>query len=244
MPESLHRDDNILPEEYADHSSRGFSGHLKRLMRTAFAGLMRIAFHLLYYQLSSTYDAVAWIVSGGEWAEWRRSVIPFLLDGPVLELAHGTGTLALDMADRGFPVTAVDLSPAMGKIASRRIRSRRANLGKNPPPALLRADVRQLPLRKEAFSSAVSTFPADFIFSRKTIHEVHRTLRPGGRFVIVPSALPEWFAKRAFPLHAESSSMSFLKAVTQALESAGFAVRTEILRRPRSRVILILAEKK
>jgi SAM-dependent methyltransferase len=41
-------------------------------------------------------------------------------DGPVLELAAGTGRLALPLAEAGFRVTAVDLDPAMLDRARRR----------------------------------------------------------------------------------------------------------------------------
>ncbi len=82
---------------------RGLRARLLWAGATAFSGLMRFAFQLLYYPFSFTYDAVAWIVSAGEWADWRRCVLPYLRPGRVLDLAHGTGTLALDMAERGFP---------------------------------------------------------------------------------------------------------------------------------------------
>lgn len=41
-------------------------------------------------------------------------------DGPVLELAAGTGRLAVPIAEAGHPVTAVDLDPAMLSRARRR----------------------------------------------------------------------------------------------------------------------------
>jgi ubiquinone/menaquinone biosynthesis C-methylase UbiE len=217
---------------------------------------MRFAFNLLYYPLAFSYDAVAWIVSAGEWADWRRCVIPHLLPGRVLELAHGTGTLALEMADRGFAVAAVDLSPAMGKIASRKKRTREDGRDKRAAhtipsapkpamsPALVRADVRQLPFPGGLFSGAVSTFPADFIFQPRTLREVHRILRPGGRWIILPAAYPEWIASRLLRVNNPDSSRDVFAGFARHLEATGFCVRTEIVRRPRSRVMLILADKK
>jgi ubiquinone/menaquinone biosynthesis C-methylase UbiE len=219
---------------------------------TAFSTLLRLAFNLLYYPLAFTYDAVAWTVSGGEWADWRRSVFPYLLPGRVLELAHGTGTLALEMTDRGFTVTAIDLSPAMGKIALRKKRkwgARRADHEsiRLPDPAAgpvhVRADVGQQPFQKEFFSSAVSTFPAEFIFNPRTLHEVYRTLRPGGRWIILPAAYPEWIAGHLLPESKNPSSRDNLSIFARHLEAAGFSVRTEIIRRPHSRVMLIQGEK-
>jgi ubiquinone/menaquinone biosynthesis C-methylase UbiE len=220
------------------------------------SAVFRFAFHLLYYPLAFTYDAVAWIVSAGEWADWRRCVIPYLLPGPVLEIAHGTGTLSLDITDRGYAVTAVDLSPAMGRIARRKKRrwlSRRRSGGlahaavqsgrAAEGPSLIRADVRRLPFPGGYFASATATFPADFLFEQETFREVHRALSPGGRWIIVPVAFPEWFAKRWAADDDSAALRKSWQAILRRMEKAGFSARLEIVRRPRSRVLLILAEK-
>jgi ubiquinone/menaquinone biosynthesis C-methylase UbiE len=224
---------------------RGISG---RAAASVLAFLLRTAFHLLYHQLAFTYDLVAWIVSAGEWADWRRCVLPHLPAGPVLEIAHGTGTLSLDMADAGYAVTAVDLSPAMGRIASgkkRAWRKRRAsqNASSAGGPSLVRADIRRLPFRSGHFSSATATFPAEFLFQAEAMREVHRALAPGGRWVIIPTAFPEWIAGRFLRNGREPLSVPVWKAVIDPLQAAGFRIRADIVRRPRSRVLLILAEK-
>jgi ubiquinone/menaquinone biosynthesis C-methylase UbiE len=232
------------------------AGPVLRAAAALLSTLLNFAFNLLYHPLAFSYDLVAWIVSAGEWAEWRRCVLPFLLPGPVLEIAHGTGTLSLDMADRGYPVTAIDLSPEMGSIALGKKRSWLAQKqpGNGSPlepwllrsvagPALVRADVRRLPLQEGYFASAVATFPADFLFQIESSREVHRALRPGGRWIILPTAYPEWIAERVLRNGDAHRSGAVWRAVTDPLEKTGFRVRTEIVRRPRSRVVLIVAEK-
>ena len=228
-------------------SRQGFRAHSLWWAARAFSGSMRLVFHLLYYPLSFTYDTVAWTVSGGEWADWRRCVLPHLLPGRVLELAHGTGTLALDMTERGFTVTAVDLSPAMGKIALRKKKGWELDRSRQglpaAGPALVRADVRQLPFSKDFFSSAVSTFPADFIFMPQTLQEIYRALHPGGRWIIVPTASPEWLAGRLIPQADKPSPQDVTSVFVRHLEATGFSVRVEVVRQPRSRVVLVVAEK-
>jgi ubiquinone/menaquinone biosynthesis C-methylase UbiE len=229
-----------------DSSKQGPAGRIGLAAASILSALLRFAFHLLYYPLAFTYDAVAWIVSMGEWADWRRCVIPFLEPGPVLEIAHGTGTLSLDMAERGYAVTAIDLSPAMGKIAAgkkRRWLARKRNDGSSPVPALVRADVNRMPLRGGFFSSAAATFPADFLFQARTYHEVHRVLRDGGRWIILPAAIPEFLAKRILADESPLKTDAVWRIVLQQLEECGFSTRLEIVRRPRSRVLIILAEK-
>src|SRR5690606_30869240 len=40
--------------------------------------LVRFGFHLLYNQFAWTYDAVAFLVSAGEWHAWQRAAISAL----------------------------------------------------------------------------------------------------------------------------------------------------------------------
>jgi SAM-dependent methyltransferase len=240
----------------SDLSRLSWTGRIGRITALGISFLLRIAYHLLYHQLAFAYDPVAWIVSAGEWADWRRCVLPYLRSGPVLEIAHGTGTLSLDMADHGYAVTAIDLSPEMGRIASGKKRKWLAQKrpGSHLPvearlvraavgPALIRADVRRLPFRADHFSSAVATFPADFLFQPEAAREVHRALAPGGRWIIVPAAYPEWIAKRLLRDDRSAFSKPVWHAILDPLKASGFTVRMEIVRRPRSRVLLILAEK-
>ncbi len=223
-----------------DSAAPGQAGKPGGWAESALNALMRFVFHLLYYPFAFAYDAVAWFVSAGEWADWRRCVIPYLPPGRVLEIAHGTGTLSLDMAERGHPVIGIDLSPAMGKIARAKIR-RRTESACNP--GLVQADVGRLPFQTGSFAAATATFPADFIFQRSTFREIHRALGAGGKWIVVPTAFPEWFAKRWLPDEELLSSSAVWRSTIRNMEECGFRVRMEIVRRPRSRVLLILAEK-
>ena len=85
--------------------------------------LVRFGFRLLYNEMAFTYDWVSWLVSFGQWRRWQRAALRYLNARPdelVLELAHGTGSLHLDMRARGYRTIGLDLSPYMGRIASRK----------------------------------------------------------------------------------------------------------------------------
>ncbi|MGB7539568.1 MAG: class I SAM-dependent methyltransferase [Anaerolineales bacterium] len=246
MPDPADPPIDPSPEFHMEPVAPGISGKISGWAASALTALLRFAFHLLYHQLAFSYDAVAWIVSAGEWADWRRCVIPYLPPGRVLEIAHGTGTLSLDMAAGGHPVTGIDLSGAMGKIARAKILRRRrsaADIGSAGDPALVQADVQLLPFQSGVFAAATATFPADFLFQRSTFRAVHRALRPGGIWIILPTAFPEGFAKRWLPDEETISSGGIWRRLIRNMEACGFRVRMEIVRRPRSRVLLILAEK-
>ncbi len=145
-------------------------------MKTRF---LRFAFHLLYYQLAWTYDLVAWLVSFGDWAAWRRATALFLREGPSLELAYGTGGLMADLTGRGLLLAGVDLSPTMARLARRRL------LRRGLPLRLTRGRAQALPFPDGAFANVIATFPTDFIFDPRTLESVVRVLQPGGRLVIV-----------------------------------------------------------
>src|SRR5262245_42103543 len=72
-------------------------------------GFLRWSYGLLYNQLAWTYDLVSWIVSAGQWRAWQRSALPFLPGRPVLEVAHGTGNLLLDLLSLGLEPVGLDL---------------------------------------------------------------------------------------------------------------------------------------
>ncbi|OWY59258.1 hypothetical protein B7486_75550, partial [cyanobacterium TDX16] len=133
-----------------------------------------------------TYDWVSWIVSLGAWRCWVRTSLKHIGAEPgarVLELAHGTGNLQLDLNERGYCAIGYDLSPAMGRIARKKLS--RTNF----PVRLARGQAQRLPFASDSFTAVISTFPTDFITAPETLREVYRVLKPDGVLVIVPNAL-------------------------------------------------------
>lgn len=148
--------------------------------------LVRFGFRLLYNEFAFTYDWVSYIVSLGEWRSWVQASIKHLTiphEGLVLELAHGTGNLQLDLKTAGYQTVGYDISPYMGRIAKRKLI--RAGFS----PHLVRGRAQNLPFSNETFSAVISTFPTDFILATETLHEVHRVLRLDGQFIIVPNGV-------------------------------------------------------
>ncbi len=146
--------------------------------------LVRFGFRLLYNEMAFTYDLVSQIVSLGEWRCWQRAALRHLDVPPgarVLELAHGTGNLHLDLYAAGLQPVGLDLSRAMGRIARRKL-ARRGIM-----PALVRSRAQALPFPNSSFSTVVSTFPTEFIVDPATLAEVYRVLQPAGRLVFVPN---------------------------------------------------------
>jgi len=208
--------------------------------------LLRITFYLLYNQLAWTYDWVSWTVSAGQWRTWQRSTLPFLPGRPVLEVAHGTGNLLLDLVSLGLQPIGLDRSPSMSRIASRKLKRR---LGSQELPVpLVRGSAEALPFAANSLSTVVSTFPTEFVVQANVIAECYRVLRPGGAFVCVPvaqitgRAIVDRCAAWLFKVTGQSAS-SWFAPLLGRLSAAGFRARLEQVSQPRSRVMVIIAEK-
>jgi ubiquinone/menaquinone biosynthesis C-methylase UbiE len=146
--------------------------------------LVRFGFYLLYNEMAFTYDWVSYVVSLGAWRCWQRSALKHLTapsGALILELAHGTGNLQLDLLAAGYNTFGYDLSPFMGRIAKRKL----AKQGYTAK--LARGRAQQLPFPDNTFEAVISTFPTDFIIQPETLREVHRVLAPSGQFIIVPN---------------------------------------------------------
>jgi len=206
--------------------------------------LLRFGFRLLYNEFAWTYDIVSWSVSLGHWRRWQRAAIPHLLTGPnhrVLELAHGTANLQIDLADAGIYTIGLDISPAMGRIARRKLHRHSVEA------RLVRGSAMKLPFANSSFTSAISTFPTEFIVHRDTLLEVYRILKPGGRLVVVPNGMLEL----ANPI---ARFLEWLYQITgqrgpwpsdplDAFRNAGFDSRLIIEKLADSQVWIIIAEK-
>ncbi len=164
--------------------------------------ILKIFFRLLYHEFAWAYDFIAALVSGGRWAAWVASAIPFVPGPDVLELGFGPGHLFFSLVKNGFKVVGLDASRQMVRQASKKLRR---NLQINP--MLVRGQGQALPFSCQSFDTVVATFPTGFIFQPATLQDVRRVLRPGGSLVILLSA---WIIDRMLP----SRFMAWLFRVT------------------------------
>jgi ubiquinone/menaquinone biosynthesis C-methylase UbiE len=214
-----------------------------------FNSLLRFGFRLLYNEFAWTYDLVSWTVSVGQWRTWQRQALPYIIGDRLLEVAHGTGNLQIDLAAAGHHPIAFDLSPHMGRIARRKL----AGHGLYPP--FVRGRVQALPFPPNHFTTVISTFPTEFIADPVAVHEFFRILGPQGRMVFVPAAtilpahLLDRLARWLFEVTGQSAAPTpngadiLSSHLSRAYGEAGFKIRVEQVSLPRSLVWVVIAQK-
>jgi len=198
--------------------------------------LLRFFFRLLYHPLAFTYDLVAATVSFGRWKDWIMEAVPFIAGTRILEIGHGPGHLQRVLLRRGLVAVGLDESTQMGRLTKR-------NTGGKA--CLTRGLAQQLPFASESFNTIIATFPAEYIFDPSTLAEVKRCLLNGGRFVVLPAALPRNpFLHWLFRVTGQAPSEA-LKIFRERLEEpfikAEFNVETHVLDLKSGTLIIIVA---
>ena len=219
-------------------------------MRRLWGRAIRYGFRLLYNELAFTYDFVSYSVSLGAWSDWQRAALQFVTVQPgelVLELAHGTGALQIELVRRGYRSIGLDLSASMGQIARKKLSAAEI------PVRIVRAHAQALPFHTGSFRTIVSTFPTEFIYEDSTIREIHRVLCPGGEAVIVISGqfegrgvlrtVLEWLYCVTGQRATQESNILF-QGLLSDIERIGFAsqVETVACRRKTHAVAVVLTK--
>jgi SAM-dependent methyltransferase len=150
-----------------------------------------LVFQALYYPLAPLYDKISQYGFLGQWAKWQQAVLPRIQGKRVLEVGCGTGSLLKTLLERGYRAYGLDASPAMLKPARKKL-ERAGFKGR-----LVRAKVQRLPFPDNSFETVVSTFPTSYIMSPASLREIQRVLYPGGRLVMVDTAMLKPYNRRS-----------------------------------------------
>ena len=136
----------------------------------------------LFATIADRYDLITVLLSYGRDRSWKRRLTR--MAGPLagvraLDLACGTGDIAMALADKGALVVGVDLTPRMIELAVVKARRRR-------PPALpvhfIVGDMCALPLAGGRFDLVTTGYGLRNVPDLPgAIREIRRVLRPGGR---------------------------------------------------------------
>jgi demethylmenaquinone methyltransferase / 2-methoxy-6-polyprenyl-1,4-benzoquinol methylase len=145
----------------------------------------------LFAPLAGTYDRYASLLSFGQDPRWRSFLASRLVvapEGRVLDVACGTGAVALEVARRhGCRVVGVDQSPEMLAEGRRRIEA--AGLGDRVELREARAE--ELPFESGSFDGLTFTYLLRYVDDpAATMRELARVVRPGGRIAMLEFGVP------------------------------------------------------
>jgi len=162
----------------------------------------------LFNELAPKYDRFNRWVTLNRDEVWRRQTIAALGErsgGVVLDLAAGTGDLACHAHGAGARFVHVfDISLEMLKLAKTKLTS---ETGRVAHAAFELGSANLLPFRSDSIDGIVSGFAMRnvFHFLDSVLAEMHRVLKPGGRFAILELSRPKnRLLKFGFDLHMKS----------------------------------------
>lgn len=148
----------------------------------------------MFDRIAGVYDLMNSVMTAGLHHRWRARAVELAAIGPgdrVLDVATGTGDLALELARRVAPggeVVGCDFSEAM----LTRARTKAAGSGARGAGVRFEwADALALPYPDDSFAAATVGFGArNFSDLERGIREMARVVRPGGHVVILEMTTP------------------------------------------------------
>ncbi|MDR1257940.1 MAG: bifunctional demethylmenaquinone methyltransferase/2-methoxy-6-polyprenyl-1,4-benzoquinol methylase UbiE [Tannerellaceae bacterium] len=161
----------------------------------------------MFDSIAGTYDALNHTLSLGIDKKWRSKGIACLRPfspGLILDVATGTGDLAIAMYEALNPIhiTGVDISEGM--IAAGRIKA--AEAGCSDGITFELQDCLSLPYADDSFDAVTSAFGVrNFENIEKGIAEMYRVLKPGGHLMILELSHPRQFpVKQLYKLYSKT----------------------------------------
>ncbi|QIE60424.1 bifunctional demethylmenaquinone methyltransferase/2-methoxy-6-polyprenyl-1,4-benzoquinol methylase UbiE [Rasiella rasia] len=149
----------------------------------------------MFDTISGNYDGLNRVISLGIDQKWRRKVIKLVAkENPtsVLDIATGTGDLALQFAEKtsASKIVGLDLSEGMLSVARKKIE----NSSFSARLKFVKGDSEALPFNDNSFDAITVSFGVrNFETLEKGLAEIYRVLSPKGKFVILETSVPTKF---------------------------------------------------
>jgi ubiquinone/menaquinone biosynthesis methyltransferase len=140
----------------------------------------------LFATIADRYDLITVVLSYGLDRRWKRRAIAEAVIAPgatVLDLACGTGDLALEAAARGALVLGVDITPRMIQLARAKATLACQQAGSLMPRFFV-GDMTHLPLPNASVDVVTTGYGLRNVpVLEQALDEIARVLKPGGRLV-------------------------------------------------------------
>jgi demethylmenaquinone methyltransferase/2-methoxy-6-polyprenyl-1,4-benzoquinol methylase len=146
----------------------------------------------MFDRIARVYDRMNSVMTAGMHHRWRSRAADLAAVGAgsrALDVATGTGDLAIELAGRGAEVVGLDFSERMLELAR----------AKAPAVEFVQGNALELPYPDASFDAVTVGFGArNFADLDRGLSELARVTRPGGRVVILEITTPQkpplsWF---------------------------------------------------
>ncbi len=139
----------------------------------------------MFDRIAGPYDLMNSVMTAGLHHRWRERAADLARVGPgsrALDVATGTGDLAIELASRGADVVGSDFSEGMLDVARR----------KAPGLVWEQGNALALPYPDASFDASTVGFGArNFSDLAQGLREMARVVRPGGRVVVLEITTPQ-----------------------------------------------------
>jgi len=139
----------------------------------------------MFDRIAGPYDLMNSVMTAGLHHRWRQRAADLARVGPgsrALDVATGTGDLAIELASRGAEVVGSDFSEGMLDVAR----------GKAPQLHWEHGNALALSYEDDSFDAATVGFGArNFSDLARGLQEMARVVRPGGRVVVLEITTPQ-----------------------------------------------------
>lgn len=146
----------------------------------------------MFDRIAQRYDLLNRVISLGVDQRWRRRTVESLqltAGHRVLDLATGTGDLAIMIARTHPGVSVVGSDPSEGMLSVGRTKVTTATLDQRV--VLESGDAQALPYEDQSFDAVTMAFGIRNVPDRaKALREIARVVRPGGRIAILELSEP------------------------------------------------------
>jgi demethylmenaquinone methyltransferase/2-methoxy-6-polyprenyl-1,4-benzoquinol methylase len=145
----------------------------------------------LFEDLGRRYHAMGAVMSFGQDPRWRRMLVEAVApsDGArVLDVATGTGLVALALAERGAQVVGLDQSESMLAVAQAELAARPQLAGR---VRFITGEAEHLPFADGEFDALSFTYLLRYVDDpAATLCELARVVKPGGTLAMLEFAVP------------------------------------------------------
>ncbi len=148
----------------------------------------------MFDNISEDYDGLNRVISLGIDVSWRKKVVKLVGENKpqqILDIATGTGDLALMMADLNpTKIVGLDISEGMLEVGKQKVA--KANL--SDKIEMIVGDSENIPFEDNTFDAITVSFGVrNFENLDKGLTEIFRVLKPGGKFVVLETSNPTKF---------------------------------------------------